>query len=255
MIEGVRSLLEAPSPAVLTTYRKDGGALVSPVWFRWRDAGFEVVIAKGDLKLRHLVRDPRCVLVVFEAVRPFRGVEVRGGASCSNATSVRCERTSRGAISEQVTERGSRPRGTPSQGSCSGSPGTIRASGICRESCRPRRLQVPTGSPSRTRLPVPPRGALPEGAAPRSAREATLTTLGRLSAGVPPRRTSGFRQTTITFTGRHAQHGQIHPGIHRPTPFTCRTAGVRLPGVGGRSARRWRVQESQLGAALATFEP
>ena len=79
-IEGVRSLLEAPSPAVLTTYRKDGSALVSPVWFRWSDGGFEVVIAKGDLKLRHLARDPRCVLVVFEAVRPFRGVEVRGVA-------------------------------------------------------------------------------------------------------------------------------------------------------------------------------
>ena len=37
-----------------------------------------MVIAKGDLKLRHLARDPRCILVVFEAVRPFRGVEVRG---------------------------------------------------------------------------------------------------------------------------------------------------------------------------------
>ena len=37
-----------------------------------------MVIAEGDLKLRHLARDPRCVLVVFEAVRPFRGVEVRG---------------------------------------------------------------------------------------------------------------------------------------------------------------------------------
>ena len=79
-IEGVRSLLEAPSPAVLTTYRKDGSALVSPVWFRWHDGGFEVVIAEGDLKLRHLAGDPRCVLVVFEAVRPFRGVEVRGAA-------------------------------------------------------------------------------------------------------------------------------------------------------------------------------
>jgi PPOX class probable F420-dependent enzyme len=77
-IEGVRSLLEAPSPAVLTTYRQDGSVLVSPVWFRWNDGGFEVVIAEGDLKLRHLARDPRCVLVVFEAVRPFRGVEVRG---------------------------------------------------------------------------------------------------------------------------------------------------------------------------------
>ena len=37
-----------------------------------------MVIAKGDVKLRHLACDPRCVLVVFEAVRPFRGVEVRG---------------------------------------------------------------------------------------------------------------------------------------------------------------------------------
>jgi PPOX class probable F420-dependent enzyme len=79
-IEGVRSLLEAPSPAVLTTYRKDGSALVSPVWFRWNDGAFEVVIAADDLKLRHLARDPRCVLVVFEAARPFRGVEARGTA-------------------------------------------------------------------------------------------------------------------------------------------------------------------------------
>ena len=79
-IDGVRSLLDAPSPAVLTTYRKDGGALVSPVWFRWHDGAFEVVIARGDLKLRHLSADPRCILVVFEAVRPFRGIEVRGVA-------------------------------------------------------------------------------------------------------------------------------------------------------------------------------
>ena len=33
--EGFESLLEGPSPAVLTTYRKDGTALVSPVWFRF----------------------------------------------------------------------------------------------------------------------------------------------------------------------------------------------------------------------------
>jgi PPOX class probable F420-dependent enzyme len=79
-IDGVRSLLDGPSPAVLTTYRKDGSALVSPVWFRWNDAAFEVVIAEGDMKLRHLAKDPRCILIVFEAVRPFRGVEVRGEA-------------------------------------------------------------------------------------------------------------------------------------------------------------------------------
>ena len=79
-IDGVRSLLDAPSPAVLTTYRKDGSALVSPVWFRWNDDAFEVVIAEDDIKLRHLAKDPRCILVVFEAVRPFRGVEARGEA-------------------------------------------------------------------------------------------------------------------------------------------------------------------------------
>jgi PPOX class probable F420-dependent enzyme len=77
-MESVRSLLEAPSPAVLTTYRRDGSANVSPVWFRFADGAFEVVIAEGDVKLRHLARDPRCVLVVFEAIPPFRGVEVRG---------------------------------------------------------------------------------------------------------------------------------------------------------------------------------
>jgi PPOX class probable F420-dependent enzyme len=78
--ERVRSLLDAPSAAVLTTYRKDGSALVSPVWFRWHAGAFEVVIVEGDVKLRHLRRDPRCVLVVFESVPPFRGVAACGDA-------------------------------------------------------------------------------------------------------------------------------------------------------------------------------
>ena len=79
-VEPVRSLLEGASPAVLTTYRRDGSAHTVPVWFRWTDEALEVVIAKGDVKLRHLARDPRCVLVIFETMRPFRGVEVRGEA-------------------------------------------------------------------------------------------------------------------------------------------------------------------------------
>lgn len=74
------SLLESPAPAVLTTYRRDGSALTTPVWFRFRDETFELVIAKGDVKLGHLERDPRCLLVVFEAVPPFRGVAVSGTA-------------------------------------------------------------------------------------------------------------------------------------------------------------------------------
>lgn len=79
-LEGVRSLLEAPSPAVLTTYRRDGTVLVSPVWFRRHEGAFEVVVAEGDVKLTHLRRDLRCILVVFETRPPFRGIEARGEA-------------------------------------------------------------------------------------------------------------------------------------------------------------------------------
>jgi PPOX class probable F420-dependent enzyme len=77
----MRSLLEAPSPAVLTLYRPDGEATVSPVWFRVHDEWFEIVVGATDRKLGHLRRDPRCILVVFEAAPPFRGVQVRGRAT------------------------------------------------------------------------------------------------------------------------------------------------------------------------------
>jgi hypothetical protein len=72
----LRSLLEEPTPAVLTTYRRDGSAATSPVWFRFNDDAFEVVVAAGDVKLKHLARRPACALVVFEAVPPFRGIRV-----------------------------------------------------------------------------------------------------------------------------------------------------------------------------------
>lgn len=73
-----RTLLDAPSPAVLTTYRKDGSAVGSPVWFHATDTDLEVVIAQGDVKLRQLEARPVCSLLVFEAVPPFRGIRVEG---------------------------------------------------------------------------------------------------------------------------------------------------------------------------------
>ena len=76
-MRGFASLFQAPSPAVLMTYRKDGTAAASPVWFRFRDNTFEVVIAENDVKLRHLAARPECELLVFEAVPPFRGMRVR----------------------------------------------------------------------------------------------------------------------------------------------------------------------------------
>jgi hypothetical protein len=77
-LDDVQPLLDSPSPAVLTTYRADGSALTTPVWFRFHDGTFEVVLAEGDVKRRHLERTPICLLVVFEAVPPFRGIEVKG---------------------------------------------------------------------------------------------------------------------------------------------------------------------------------
>jgi hypothetical protein len=75
--EYFRSLLEAASPAVLMTYRRDGTALASPVWFRLNSDALEIAIAEGDIKLRHLARRAECSLTVFEAEPPFRGVETR----------------------------------------------------------------------------------------------------------------------------------------------------------------------------------
>jgi len=78
--ERARRLLESAAPAVLMTHRANGEAAISPVWFRWHDDAFEVVIAEDDVKLRHLEGDPRCSLLVFEAVPPFRGVKASGAA-------------------------------------------------------------------------------------------------------------------------------------------------------------------------------
>jgi PPOX class probable F420-dependent enzyme len=71
-------LLEQPLVAVLATYRADGaGVLLSPVWHRWRDGGFDVVTGSSDVKIRHLRRDPRASILVYEHVPPYRGIEVR----------------------------------------------------------------------------------------------------------------------------------------------------------------------------------
>jgi PPOX class probable F420-dependent enzyme len=100
---------------VLTTTRKDGSPYASPVWFRWTGEAFEVVIALGDVKLRHLERDPRCSLLVFEAVPPFRGVEVRGEATLTRGDVTEIRRSIAGRYLGQedgdrfAAERASKP--------------------------------------------------------------------------------------------------------------------------------------------------
>ena len=77
MPEQLGDLLEQPLVAVLATNRVDGSVLLSPVWHRWRDGGFDVVSRADDVKVRHLRRDPRASIVVYEHVPPYRSIEVR----------------------------------------------------------------------------------------------------------------------------------------------------------------------------------
>ena len=71
-------LLARPLVAVLATYRDNGSVLLSPVWHRWRDGGFDVVTREDDVKVRHLRDNPRASIVVFEHEPPYRGIEVGG---------------------------------------------------------------------------------------------------------------------------------------------------------------------------------
>jgi PPOX class probable F420-dependent enzyme len=73
-------LLTRPILATLATHRADGSILLSPVWHEWRDGGFNVVVEEGDVKFRHVTRDPRVTILVAESVLPYRGVEVRCAA-------------------------------------------------------------------------------------------------------------------------------------------------------------------------------
>lgn len=75
-LDALEFVFAGPTPALIQTYRKDGTAKLSPVWFRLHDDCFEVVIAEDDIKLKHLQRDPRVTLLIFETAPPFRGVQV-----------------------------------------------------------------------------------------------------------------------------------------------------------------------------------
>jgi len=80
-LDDLDGFLDLPVLAVLATHRADGTVLLSPVWHRWRDGGFEIWVGGNDVKVRHLRRDPRATVLVAESDLPYRGVEVRGEAS------------------------------------------------------------------------------------------------------------------------------------------------------------------------------
>lgn len=82
-IADLGNLVELPVVAVLATYRGNGAVLLSPVWHEYRDGGFNVCTSAEDIKVRHLRRDPRAVLLVAESRPPYRGVELTTRATFS----------------------------------------------------------------------------------------------------------------------------------------------------------------------------
>src|SRR5438270_13210961 len=82
-VDELAGFLALPIASVLGTYRRDGGVLLSPVWHRWRDGGFDVMCYPGDIKVRHLENDARASLLVYDQHPPYRGVEIRTNAVLS----------------------------------------------------------------------------------------------------------------------------------------------------------------------------
>ena len=80
--EDLADMLARPLIAVLATRRADDSVLLSPVWFEWRDGGFEVWVGSANEgKVRHIRRDARVSMVVATPEPPYKGVEVRGEAT------------------------------------------------------------------------------------------------------------------------------------------------------------------------------
>lgn len=79
--EEALSLLDGKNFAHVATIMEDGSPQVSPVWVA-REGDTHVVFntAKGRVKHRNLVRDPRVALSVHAQDNPYHYVQVRGVA-------------------------------------------------------------------------------------------------------------------------------------------------------------------------------
>jgi Pyridoxamine 5'-phosphate oxidase len=82
-LDELTDFITLPIASVLATYRRDGGVLLSPVWHRWRDGGFDVTCFPGDIKVKHLENDPRASLLLYDQAPPYRGLEIRTNAVLS----------------------------------------------------------------------------------------------------------------------------------------------------------------------------
>ncbi len=79
--EGVRSVLEPPNYATVSTLNEDGSILSVVVWVSLEDGELAVNSARGRHWPTNLERDPRVTVVVYPGDNPYDYVEVRGTAA------------------------------------------------------------------------------------------------------------------------------------------------------------------------------
>ena len=79
----VRTLLEAPNHAVISTFNNDGSVLSTVVWVDAEDGAVAVNSARGRRWPSNLERDPRVTALIYEQENPYNYVEIRGTASAT----------------------------------------------------------------------------------------------------------------------------------------------------------------------------
>jgi PPOX class probable F420-dependent enzyme len=79
----VRSLLEQPNHAVISTLNADGSILDTVCWISAQDGMVAVNSALGRRWPANLERDARCTVLVIESGNPYNYVEIRGTATAT----------------------------------------------------------------------------------------------------------------------------------------------------------------------------
>lgn len=80
---GVRTLLERPNHAVVSTLNEDGTVHSTVVWVDVEDGRLALNSAVGRTWPTNLERDPRITVLVYDEDNPYDYVEVRGTVASS----------------------------------------------------------------------------------------------------------------------------------------------------------------------------
>ena len=78
LTERQRKFVEQPRIGRLGTTMRDGSPHISPVWYRFEDGAFLVLVERTSQKHRNIERDPRVAFCIDDEHAPYHTVLVRG---------------------------------------------------------------------------------------------------------------------------------------------------------------------------------